>query len=246
MTRKPAMEGPSEIRRFRLARHVYASLDPEGAVLLDVERDAYIGLNADQVSALSSLVEGWPSSSQPKAPEPDQALIFAELLHSRGLLVHADAGGKSYEALSVTCADEELVPWDGATSDSIRASHVWHLALSICSIAIRLRRQPFVALVERHRQRRAAALCRPFEEQSVQALISAFLNLRVWMYRRRGRCLFDTLVLLDFLARYGVFPAWIIGVRSVPFSAHSWAQHEQAVLNGTPEFVRDYTPILFV
>jgi hypothetical protein len=239
------MDDARDTRAFRLAPKVHVCFEPEGAVVLDLERDAYLGLNADQVRALSMLVEGWPSATHTRAPDPDQALAFAELLRTRGLLVRAVDGGNAYEALTLACAEEELVPWDTALPRGIRAHHVWRFALSVCATALRMRRQPLLALVEGHRRRKATAMQYPATEvHSSQTLVSAFLNLRVWMYRRRERCLFDTLVLLDFLARYGVFPSWVIGVRSVPFAAHSWVQHERAVFNGTPEFVRGYTAIL--
>jgi hypothetical protein len=213
--------------------------------MLDVERDAYVGFNAEQVCALSVLVEGWPRQSRPGTTDPDQARVFAELLRARGLLVSSSEGGKAYEPVGALCAEEELVPWDAATSRCIRTHHVWRMVLSVCSTAIKMRRQPFAALIKEYRERKAdSSLHCSVELHTAQTLLSAFLNLRVWMYRRRGRCLFDTLVLLDFLARYGVFPSWVIGVRSVPFAAHSWVQHENAVLNGTPEFVRGYEPIL--
>ena len=38
----------------------------------------------------------------------------------------------------------------------------------------------------------------------------------------------------------------VIGVRTSPFGAHSWAQHEDEVLNDSVEEVLRFTPILIV
>jgi hypothetical protein len=39
---------------------------------------------------------------------------------------------------------------------------------------------------------------------------------------------------------------WIVAVKVHPFGAHSWLQYQGYVLNGTPTYVRAYTPILVV
>lgn len=56
----------------------------------------------------------------------------------------------------------------------------------------------------------------------------------------------DSLVLIEFLALHDVFPDWVIGVKTLPFTAHSWVQTGRFVLNGNPGYVRGYVPILVV
>jgi hypothetical protein len=84
-----------------------------------------------------------------------------------------------------------------------------------------------------------------FDYQKARTRIAAFNRLRPF-YDRGYLCLFDSLALLLFLAKYQLFPRWIFGVQSEPFSAHCWVQEEDVVLNDTVERVQPYTPILSV
>jgi hypothetical protein len=70
--------------------------------------------------------------------------------------------------------------------------------------------------------------------------------LRIFLFSHRDRCLHDSLALLEFLARYDIFPDWAFGVRARPFVAHCWVQHGDIVFNDTVEHVAGYTPIMVV
>jgi len=84
-----------------------------------------------------------------------------------------------------------------------------------------------------------------FDYRKARTRIAAFNRLRPF-YDRSYLCLFDSLALLLFLAKYGLFPRWTFGVQSEPFAAHCWVQAEDVVLNDTVERVQPYTPILSV
>jgi hypothetical protein len=76
--------------------------------------------------------------------------------------------------------------------------------------------------------------------------VAAYVYLRPLLFTARDACLFDALSLTNFLARYGVFATWVFGVQTGPFAAHCWVQHDEVVLNDTPENVRRYAPILAI
>ncbi|MEO1020428.1 MAG: lasso peptide biosynthesis B2 protein, partial [Pseudomonadota bacterium] len=59
-------------------------------------------------------------------------------------------------------------------------------------------------------------------------------------------CLFDSLALLYFLARYEVFPQWVFAVQLKPFRAHCWVQSNSLVVNDVVANVRHYTPIMSI
>src|SRR5262249_17408922 len=75
-------------------------------------------------------------------------------------------------------------------------------------------------------------------------LLATVAYVRPWLYGFRGHCLFDSLALIELLAGYGVFPHWVFGVQLRPFVAHTWVQQGRYVLNGTPEHVAAFEPIL--
>ena len=82
--------------------------------------------------------------------------------------------------------------------------------------------------------------------QAAYPLVEAFLHLRALYFTTKDECLFDSLVLVEFLARHGLYPTWVIGVSTNPFKAHSWVQVGDRVLNDLPERVSMFTPILVI
>ncbi|RXR07055.1 lasso peptide biosynthesis B2 protein [Pseudoxanthomonas composti] len=57
------------------------------------------------------------------------------------------------------------------------------------------------------------------------------------------RCLLDSISLIHFLARRGFHSDLVFGVTTDPFTAHSWVQRGNMVLNDTLGNTRTYTPI---
>jgi Transglutaminase-like superfamily len=58
-----------------------------------------------------------------------------------------------------------------------------------------------------------------------------------------ARCLPNSMLLLELLALNGLGARWVFGVRTFPFAAHCWVEHEGVILNDTVDHVRWYTPI---
>jgi hypothetical protein len=93
------------------------------------------------------------------------------------------------------------------------------------------------------RRRNASSV---FDRERARELVAVFTDLRPFLFTSREACLFESLVLIEFLARYSLFPAWVFGVRARPFAAHCWVQQGDTVLNDTVEHVTRYTPIMTV
>jgi hypothetical protein len=79
-----------------------------------------------------------------------------------------------------------------------------------------------------------------------QELVASFLKLCIWFYTADRHCLFDSLVLADFLTKKMIPCTFVIGVSTKPFLAHAWVQTGEFVLNDTAEHVQMFTPILAV
>jgi Transglutaminase-like superfamily len=87
----------------------------------------------------------------------------------------------------------------------------------------------------------------PAEEASgITTLSQDFVSLRPLVYSSRDKCLYDCLVLLEFLAYFDLFPTLVIGVATFPFRAHCWLQYGPLVLTDYVEHTLSYTPILVV
>jgi hypothetical protein len=215
----------------------------EGAVLLDLKRDAYIGLDARQSQSLAEVVEGWP-----------RILVLNEIgnrgdcspldeLKSRGLL-RISPQGRLATPFQVTPALHELSPWGPSSRYRVRIGQVFVFLRALLFAKLALRFLTLYSLTQRQAQRRCTLA--PFDLDRARAVVGAYQKIRTWTFARRSRCMLDTLTMLNFLTHYGLYPDWIIGVHVRPFSAHTWLQHGPWVLNGTPMFVRRYEPILVV
>lgn len=235
------------MRPYRLADGTHVCVTPGGSVFLDLKADAYLGLDAQQSDALSAVVEGWPrrpdASTDP--PMPPGAQNFATLLCQRGLLCEAPRGKEVLPPDIPPCADE-LIAWEEMAHFRTTLGHLISFIRAVTVALFMLRCRSLHAAVRRCEARRRARIHRPFNSQAARRHLSAFTHLRTIFFTRRGRCLLDSLALVEFLSCYGLHPQWVIGVKPRPFAAHSWVQHEQWVLNGTPSFVRSYRPILAV
>jgi hypothetical protein len=89
-------------------------------------------------------------------------------------------------------------------------------------------------------------LARTSDPQRTVELVCIFRRLRPYAFASQDRCLFHALALHRFLSRYGSHPTWVIGVCARPWSAHSWLQIENCVLDSSPEEVCRFTPILAI
>ena len=112
-------------------------------------------------------------------------------------------------------------------------STLWSLRCRSLQNAI----EAVVAAKSKHR-------CQAFDAARTADLIAIFRRLRSFTFGGYRRCLFHSLALVSFLSRYGVYCDFVMGVRIEPWAAHSWVQAGEYVLDGTPEQVRFFTPIL--
>lgn len=251
---------------YRLAPRVRVCATDDGAVLLDVEDDKYLGLDPNQACALSLVVEAWPSggglgeppgvTTSGERPRIDEscALELARVLCERGLLVPVTAPcAQELAALPpsrLPAPEVELIPWCEMSPVHIGVRHVFRFVQSVLSAALMLKFMPFAEIVARARRRRDSCAddrhSHAFDVEAARRLLSAYSHMRPFLYGQKGRCLLDSLALLEFLARDGLYPEWVVGVRGHPFGSHSWLQHQAFILNGTPAYARAYTPILIV
>ena len=149
------------MRPYRLASRVRVCVSDDGAILLDIDRDSYVGLDPDQTAALSLMVEDFPPS-RGHAPASEDAAAFARALSERGLLIQVQAvesagAGKACSAFSaISPAESELIPWNEMTRHRVRVSHVLHFLWAALTAIVLLRSRPFSYIVDRDRSRTMA------------------------------------------------------------------------------------------
>lgn len=96
------------------------------------------------------------------------------------------------------------------------------------------------------RRARADASNHAISHAQLHRTMATYDRLRPLVFTARDQCLFDSLVLINFLAGKGLFPRWIVGVKASPFRAHSWVQWGDLVLNDQHQNVQRFKPILIV
>jgi len=239
-----------------LASHVHTCLTGGQLVLLDLRRDEYLGLAGEDAHALAAHVCDWPvvpvSDGSRQRSSEERVRRRLEQLVAKSILTSTPQS-KRITPPPVPIVQSALVQERPGIRPHVRARDVVGLVLASMRTRRHLRSGTLESAVEHVRLRkesRAGAYgmktAEPERDDQVRDAVAAFLYLRPLLFRSKNNCLFDSLALIEYLARRRVFPTWVFGVSVTPFSAHCWVQEETVVFNDSPEHVRRYSPILSV
>lgn len=233
--------------QYFLLRHVYLCRCRDKIVILDVKHHRYRALDAEKLSGLETLVAGWPTYSEDDAPGTAGSTA-AEQLVTQGILCTDPKSGKDATPVWNLKPIGSVVSGNQGRVDSIQLTVVsallWAFASSwtiyhVCSLGrlIRILRARKEALMEKQK---------PFDLELARKLVRIFVLVMPFLSRSRNNCLFHSLVLNKFLARYGIYADWVFGVRVKPWLAHSWLQRDGYILGDTVETVDFLTPLMVV
>jgi Transglutaminase-like superfamily len=232
--------------------HIYHCWTEDGIVLLDLKRCRYFGLARDQLRSVVGLVPEWQSNGMDvsDAGARSGAVTRAErLVRDRLLTREPGAAAVRLPGTQLPRADEGLLEVPMAKQPDYNTGHLGALALACVRSGLALKwlsLERIVSSIALRRQRCSSALPPAEQPISIRTLAEIFLYLRPLLYTAKERCLFDSLALVDFLSQYQHFPAWVIGVKTQPFGAHSWVQAGKLVLNDTAQHTRAFARILVV
>jgi len=226
---------------YRLGTHVCICAVGRGHVLLDLRRNRYYQVSLE-TPRLTQLARREPIELLPT----EQSQPSIQPLIQAGLIERC----KSSDTIDLitTTIDEPCTASDIPQTYS-RLPRARDVALFVRSLAWTrwvLRRRSFHEIshiLRAHRQRQVA---REFDTDSVLGLVARFRQIRPWAFASRDQCLLHALTLVRFSMLHGLQASWVVGVMTQPWTAHSWAQYGNVVLDGNPEQVRPYRPILVV
>ena len=236
--------------RYGLANHVFVCRDEEYIVVLDLRQDRYFTLEAAKTAALGVEIPGWPASAPANAVPSRLVDEVALPLQRRGWLLEEPRDPRDATPVKAPTPEAELVAGGDFARTPLKIGPGILLSFVAASLfakfALRFTRfERVVNRVARRRARRAQAN-QPLDLVRARQLVAAFGRMRVFLFSTRDECLHDSLAVLEFLARYGLYPNWVFGVRARPFEAHCWVQHAGIVFNDTVEQVGAYVPIMVV
>jgi hypothetical protein len=229
--------------QYFLPNWVHVCLPEEGAVFLDVRRDRYFGLDQSQTRAFCALFQ----DSSP-AHEDAQA-VARQLLEMKLLTTEAsDARPLAHPAIGLPEASVLEPTYD--SKPKIRFHHLANFAMACAAVRLAMKLGSTDRATSRFSTLRARLTAKPAVSargpEYVSELVKVFVYLRPLIYAAKDNCLYDSLVLGDFLRRYHVPSTCVFAVRTRPFAAHCWVQVDALIANGTVEFARWFVPILAV
>jgi Transglutaminase-like superfamily len=232
-----------------LSAHAYCCEFSDGAIILDLRGDTYLGIDAQHLPNLQARIGNWPDSGRSDREVERHGIsasdsLIADLL-ARKILTTSPTSRQPSPATNPTMA--LTVASSGSARRRIPLTHIAQFSFALLVVALRLRRNGLAALLDWFRKCQSSI--RPgnsVSQENVAERLASFLRLRTWCYTARRRCLFDSLVLSVYLTRGMVRCTFVIGVVTKPFLAHAWVQIGESVLNDTAEHVHDFKPILSI
>lgn len=218
----------------RLRSDLHCCLCDGRMIFLDLAEDRYFALPADSDAAFLRLAGG---------EYEDGDVDILNPLFVRGLLVEAPG------ALPITLAPSVITPV-GDLADDIRRgprlADVLGLLLSELRIARSLRKRALLRLVQAAGRGPSRAAPRSHLLHDRLQRLAAAASRSSFFLRATDRCLVRALAMQSRCKRLGIASQLVFGVRTNPFGAHCWVQHEDRVLIGDYQEVRLFTPILVV
>lgn len=220
---------------YFLPSHVHCCRRGDAFVFLDLKQDDY------------SLVAGPAASELNALMNADATVAIKHLgeLEQGGLLTKDRATGRPLQATECDVALEALLD-DATAAANIRIVDYWNFFAACTAATLRLRWQPIEKTVKAVAKRKAKhAANTAIELAKARHLMAVFQRLRS-LFPANYLCLFDSLALIEFLARYRTFPTWVFGVRLEPWGAHCWIQQGPFTFNEGAEEAASYTPIMAI
>lgn len=232
-----------------LAGHVRLCRTGGDTIGLDLKRNRYFLLGSRETQVIAMVAPNLPESLRAVG---DAAVDLAAVDSIVNALIGAGLLSSDPEEASrrepYVDLGKRLVSV-GYEQDDSATPGLHHLASALCAWAWARhalhRRTLYSVLQEIQRNRPGVhdSRCAHSRERALQ-LTAVFRHIRPYVFSAKNQCLLHALTLTRFLSSYAVYPTWVIGVRTHPWAAHSWAQLGEFLLDGRPDDVRDYTPIL--
>jgi hypothetical protein len=230
---------------YFLPEHVYFCGRGEAAVFLDLRNDEYTMVQGVQTLALKACIATQCDRPKRIRSENDPPLQAAlDEMVEAGLLTTDSRDGRPIAPTDIVAAGSVLVETEAAQDVRVTPLDLWRFAASCTSAALKLRSQPIEKTVQTVRGRKAAR-AGELDWQQARKRVCVFNRLRS-LFPADYLCLFDSLALVDFLARYDVFPTWVFAVQFEPWAAHCWVQEGDALFNESPEEAAEYVPIMAI
>ena len=220
------------MQTYDLRAGVHYCIPDGSAIFLDVEADRYLGLPPSCQNAFAHLV------NQGSALDGHVAELAP--LTSGRLLVPTDDRVGFPPPVSVPETRQSALDMSDTRHTLGQFINAWRCQAQAKQSLARHRLSDVLGTVSK-RKTDAGKLTVP----PTDMVVAAFLATSI-VTKNRDQCLRRSIAMINYLARYGCFPLFVIGVRTQPFEAHAWVQSGDTILNDEVEQVGRFTPILAI
>jgi hypothetical protein len=219
---------PGEYLVLVLAPNVRIIADQDGAIVLDIKRNATFGLNVTTTYIWRKLENRLPVAEIIKElaleTQEDTAVVEADVLEfiqelkTKKLIVAGDSLWDRKRAVRRALLLFTLYDFLVPPVSFLRRRSLWviHLAMTWCPTAA------IPAPAER-----ATEIC-----EAVDSACS-------W-YPKQVRCLQRSFATTILLRRAGVDAKFVAAAQKLPFQAHAWVEIDETVINDKPEYVNRF------
>lgn len=251
---------PAQTGKYFLPDEVFLCVAGSSMVFLDLRNDKYIGLRPDMtrplmarismysddcdVLALDAITKVTGERHETTEAAEECRRILADLLRS-GLLTTDETRASNWRAVSVTIPSLDMSGYDFGSKPVMGLMHLVNFFCACLAAFLKVRFQT-TARVVRSVRRRKNRCSSNYEAKKARDLVEIFKTLRPLFFTAKDHCLFDSLALIEFMARYEIYPTWVFGVQMGPFQAHCWVQDENFIYNEDMDKAHFFTPIMAV
>ena len=241
---------PHLAKRYYVDKDAYFCVYGSRFVFLQLRTDQYTLVNGSEADFLFDLLNRNGMHGSENREETEETTDFSDDqlsgFFSRRLLTTKSGEGKILTPTLLDPATKMLIEEEYALSPDITFSHIANFTWA-CLVAEALLKFHIRKTV--HAVRRLRPTGNRTKDQSefseAKDVVRIFKKLRMW-HPRNFLCRFDSLLLLQFLARYEIYPHWVYGVQLEPWSAHCWVQHNGILFDDELERVSEYKPIMVI
>jgi len=226
--------------QYFLPNDVYFCTKGDALIFLCLKKDRYLQVQGEPALLLSRI--SLEADAEPASP--NDANTFAQLM-AAGLLTTQSHLGKAILPSNVLLAEKQLSDMPEGDIEPLRFKHLWNFICACISAATALRFRSIEQIVEQMRRDKAPMTQQPLDVRRAHSLVMVFNTLRL-LFPRGFLCRFDSLALIKFLGRYGIFPTWVFAVKLDPWGAHCWVQAEEILLNEEIDEAEEYIPVMAI
>lgn len=241
--------------KYYIPDYVHFATESDKAVFLDLRKDQYSLLIGDQARTFSALVSSAPDPghrvllANPSTCTSDstdiQDDVLTDLLQNGLLCLHTSASTELISPVPQVPQDNLLDPLQPRNTE-ISPHDLWVFLVSCAIAKWRLSStniENTVRTIRRRKLLNEGAIS--LDMDKARKLVSIYRQLRP-LIPHDYLCLFDSLSLLEFLARHNCYPNWVFAVQLEPWGAHCWVQAGTTAFNEDFEWASTFLPVMSV